>query len=115
MQYKMSANTAVFTDQPEAALEFYRDVMGFSVEDTEWGPILDTGVIKVFIDSRPVEIDTGDASPYGLVLEFVVDDVEAAREELTAHGCKVFMWEGAGQACVMRDPFGLMFNLWQGA
>jgi predicted enzyme related to lactoylglutathione lyase len=49
----------------------------------------------------------------GLVMELCVDDLEQAREELVANGCKVLRWRGKGQDCYVKDPFGVIFNLWQ--
>ena len=43
----------------------------------------------------------------------VKDAQEAARAYLTERGCTVLRWEGAGKACVIEDPFGIRFNLWQ--
>jgi hypothetical protein len=39
--------------------------------------------------------------------------VEAAKAYLTERGCRVLRWEGAGKACLIEDPFGIRFNLWQ--
>ena len=43
----------------------------------------------------------------------IVDDLEKARETLEANGCKVLRWRGKGQDCYVRDPFGVIFNLWE--
>ncbi len=40
-------------------------------------------------------------------------DLEAARDQLVAKGCEVVSWEGKGEDCYIRDPFGFMFNLWE--
>lgn len=49
----------------------------------------------------------------GTVLEFNIDDVEVAKEYLEKHGCIVVKWEGKGKDCYMKDPYGLVFNLWE--
>jgi hypothetical protein len=46
-------------------------------------------------------------------MEFLVPDVEVAKEELLQLGCEVVRWEGAGGPCYLRDPFGFMFNLYE--
>ena len=49
----------------------------------------------------------------GVVIEFNVENVEEARHHLEKYGCSVVKWEGKGNDCYMRDPFGLVFNLWE--
>ena len=46
-------------------------------------------------------------------MELFVRDLEGAREELLANGCEVIRWRGKGQDCHIRDPFGVIFNLWE--
>ena len=41
-------------------------------------------------------------------------DLEAARQELVASGCKVLRWRGKGQDCYIEDPFGVIYNIWEG-
>ena len=45
--------------------------------------------------------------------DFVVEDLQAAKQELVRCGCKVIRWEGQGRPFYIEDPFGLKFNLWQ--
>jgi len=42
-----------------------------------------------------------------------VTDLDKARNELMEKGCMVVTWEGKGNPCYMRDPFGFVFNLWE--
>ena len=49
----------------------------------------------------------------GPVLELFVDDLEEAREYLVRHGCEVVRWRGKGQDCYVRDPFGVVYNVWE--
>ena len=46
-------------------------------------------------------------------MEFNVDDLDEAKEYLLANDCTVVKWEGKGKDCYMRDPYGLVFNLWE--
>jgi hypothetical protein len=43
----------------------------------------------------------------------LVEDLDAAREELVKHGCEVIRWLDKGQDCYVRDPFGVIYNLWE--
>lgn len=105
MKFRVSTNTAVFTDDVAGAKQFYGEVLGLPFRETSDGPIVDAGHLQMFIDQQNLSD--------GIVLELVVDDVEAARELLEQNGCTVLHWEGAGKACFIEDPFGVRFNLWQ--
>lgn len=73
------------------------------------------------MEENHLHIRSGDLNLYimendelrGTVIEFNVEDVEAAKDHLLAHGCTVVKWEGKGKDCYMRDPYGLIFNLWE--
>jgi len=47
------------------------------------------------------------------LIVYSTEDVEAARTYLTDKGCRVLRWEGVGKVCLIEDPFGIRFNLWQ--
>ena len=49
----------------------------------------------------------------GLIHELYVDDLESARATLLSLGCEVLRWKGKGQDCYIKDPFGVVFNLWE--
>jgi len=55
----------------------------------------------------------GDDEISGPVLELFVGDLEVARDELVANGCKVLRWRGKGQDCYIEDPFGVIYNIWE--
>ena len=106
MKIKMSPNIAVRTDRYQEALEFYSEVFGF--ENRSSDPNLgdfDAEVLNMFV----IE----DQEINGVVLELFVEDLEIAREELVNSGCKVIRWRGKGQDCYIRDPFGVIYNLWE--
>jgi len=106
MAYRMSPNVAVRTTATSAAVDFYTRVLGFPLRVQKEG-VADVGAdpINLFI------IEDDEVS--GPVMELLVDDLEAARDELVANGCKVIRWRGRGQDCYLRDPFGVTFNLWE--
>ncbi len=87
------------------ALEFYEKVMGLTVKSREGRSVeLEAGPLRLFLDEGPT---------MGPIMEFLVEDVEAAKEELLRAGCQVVRWEGRGGCCYMRDPFGFVFNLYE--
>ena len=107
MEYRMSPNIAIRTSQFSDAVNFYTKVIGFDnrSEDPELAD-LDANPLNIFI----IEDDEF----RGPVLELFVDDLEAARQEMVANGCKVLRWRGKGQDCYVKDPFGVIYNIWEG-
>ena len=106
MKFKMSPNIAVRTDRYQEALDFYHDVFGFENRslDPELGDF-DATPLRMFV------IEDNELN--GLIHELFVEDLEAAREELVKQGCEVVRWHGKGQDCYIRDPFGVLYNLWE--
>jgi predicted enzyme related to lactoylglutathione lyase len=108
MRFRMSPNVAVRTQQVSDAVEFYSKVLGFTNRSTSPDLAdLDADPLNLFV------IEDHEIS--GPVMELFVDDLEQARDELLAHGCKVLRWRGKGQDCYIQDPFGVVFNLWESA
>ncbi|MFQ5838094.1 MAG: VOC family protein [Thermoplasmata archaeon] len=105
MAYRLSECLCLQTPDLDKALEFYMDVMGLEVKQREGETVeLETGRSRLFLDK---------GQPLGPILEFLVPDAEAAREELLKAGCQVVRWDGKGGCCYMRDPFGFVFNLYE--
>ena len=106
MQFKMSPNIAVRTDRFYEVVRFYTEVIGFEnrSQDPELAD-LDASPLNIFI----IEDD----EVRGPVMELFVDDLEAARRELVANGCKVLRWRDKGQDCYIQDPFGVIYNIWE--
>lgn len=105
MPYKPSRCICIETPRQREAVKFYTEVLGLPVRtDNNNSVELATDPIRLFVDKQDQPL---------VVFEFLVPDVEAAREELLANGCTVVRWEGSGRACYLRDPFGLVFNLYE--
>ena len=103
----MSPNVAVRTKRFSDAVDFYTNVLGFKDRSHSSDLAdLDASPLNMFI----IEDD----ECRGPVLELFVDDLEKAREELIANGCKILRWRGKGQDCYVEDPFGVIFNIWEG-
>ena len=104
MKFRMSPAIAVYSSDPAAGESFYRDVLGFpTAQDGDGG--IDAEPLRIFVDSTK-RCD-------GPLLELLVDDLEAARAHLEANGCSIVEWAGRGGACVVEDPNGVRFNVWQ--
>ncbi len=108
MRFRMSPNVAVRTPNLLKAAEFYTSVLGFKdrSDDPDLADLDASPLNLLIIEDREIR---------GPVMELFVEDLEAARDELLAHGCRVLRWRGKGQDCYMEDPFGVIFNLWEDA
>ena len=104
-QFRMSTNIALHSKRWKASSTFYDNVMGFVVNEEETHLEIQNGPIFMYVQEN--------FGVKGIVMEYYVDDVEAAREYLEENGCSVIKWEGKGKDCYMRDLFGLTFNLWE--
>jgi hypothetical protein len=63
---------------------------------------VDAGAIRLFVEH-------GD--PHGPVFDFLVPDVQSAKNELLAAGCALVEEDASIPRCYLRDPYGLVFNL----
>src|SRR5438552_3831288 len=105
MSYQLSNCVSLGVENVHQAIEFYVGVMDMKVKDVQpdWVE-LDSGPLRLFVSKDNVK---------GPVLEFNVEDVMLARAELERGGCIVVKWHGASGSYYMRDPNGLIFNLYQ--
>ena len=105
MPYKFSVCMCLQHPERDKALAFYRDILGLPVvTETSEEAELDAAPFRLFLDDR---------EPREWIMELIVPDLEAAREELVAAGCSVERWEGKGKVCYIRDPFGQLYNIWE--
>jgi catechol 2,3-dioxygenase-like lactoylglutathione lyase family enzyme len=106
MKIRMSPNVAIRTTEPEKAYTFYTKVLGFPHRtDNSTHVDLNADPLNLFI--------IADDEISGPVMELFVEDLDEARDKLVEQGCTVIRWRGKGQDCYVRDPFGLVFNLWE--
>jgi len=91
------------TERIEEAAAFYERHFGLTRFMDEPHMIgLEAGGLRLFLDRAPA---------YGPVLEFFVDDLEAAKAALVAEGARIDEENPAIPRCYVTDPFGLTYNL----
>jgi predicted enzyme related to lactoylglutathione lyase len=105
MKFRVSNRSAVQVSDATAAAAFYGGALGLPISEEEGFHAVDFGPLTLYVD--PADLSDG------IVLELCTEDVEAARTYLTDKGCRVLRWEGVGKVCLIEDPFGIRFNLWQ--
>lgn len=106
MRYEWSPNIAIYVRDLEEARLFYMETLGFKeLSPTGDFLTLSSGPCTLFLTDKP--------GFTGAVHELFVDDVEIARNEMLKQGCEVLVWEGKGRDCYIKDPNGIIFNLWE--
>ena len=104
---RSSRDIIVRTPNWVQARDFYETVLGFKVtNETEAMLRVETGAIRLFVER---------GEPHGPVLDFLVHDIQAAKNDLLAAGCVLVEEDPSVPRCYLRDPFGLVFNLGQTA
>ena len=89
--FRKSNHAAVLTPDLKAARDFYENVME----------------LELFTSTdEQLVFKTNDSF-------FYVDDLDVAKDRLVSKGCQIIKWEGKGKDCYLRDPFGMIFNLWE--
>jgi catechol 2,3-dioxygenase-like lactoylglutathione lyase family enzyme len=107
VKYNVSKNIGFQVNDVEKAKKFYEGVLGLTepadsvVQEVEYTT-----------DTNSIFLIPGEQN-LGPVMELEVDDLDAAKEHLLANGCEVVRWHGKGKDCYVRDPFGMVFNVWE--
>jgi catechol 2,3-dioxygenase-like lactoylglutathione lyase family enzyme len=107
------AEIALFTDDVGVATGFYRSLLG-AVPVAEWpgGAIFVAGDSKLLVHERSAAMDDG--PPNEDHLAFSVADLDAACDDLRAHGVALlvepreYAW---GRSAYLRDPDGRLVEL----
>lgn len=108
----------LISDDPAAALAFYRPLLGWSGEpDPEYG-----GYAVLGPDGRPVAaigpaMSGQPPAPTAWTVYFAVDDADAAAARISEHGGTVTVGPGdvsrTGRLALATDPAGAPFGIWQ--
>ncbi len=107
MKYKVSKNIGFQVHNVEEARSFYERILGFQepsdsvVEEVEFRT-----------DHNNIFLIDGEEN-LGPVMELIVEDLSEAKEHLINNGFKIVRWEGKGKDCYVKDPYGMVFNVWE--
>lgn len=103
--FRSSGEIAVHVADLAKAEHFYGEVLGFRLMAKTGRQLeFDTGRLRLYVnlDSRPLS---------SFVPSYDVTDLEVARELLESAGCKPVHLPAYPDACYLRDPFGMVFDL----
>lgn len=100
---RSSRDVIVRTDNWPAAVAFYNATLGFEVVYRGENMIgFETGSFRLYVEK---------GESHGPVFDFLVPDVQAAKQALLASGCTLIEENASVPRCYLRDPFGVTFNL----
>jgi predicted enzyme related to lactoylglutathione lyase len=103
--FKTSRDIIVRTENWSEALKFYGSVLGL--------PITDRGETIVGFETGSFCLYVERGKDHGPVFDFLVSDIQAAKEQLVAAGCTVIEENPKIPRCYVRDPYGMIFNVGQ--
>ena len=104
-EFKASRDIIIRTENWAEALQFYRSVLNLPM--TERGETIagfETGSFCLYVEQ---------GKEHGPVFEFLVPDVQAAKQKLVAAGCSVIEEDPGIPRCYIGDPYGMIFNVGQ--
>lgn len=101
--FHSSRDIIIRTGDWSAATTFYATTLGFEpVYRGENIVGFETGAFRLYVERGEV---------HGPVFEFLVPDVQAAKEKLLAVGCTLVEEDASVPRCYVRDPYGVTFNI----
>jgi predicted enzyme related to lactoylglutathione lyase len=107
MKYKFSENIGFQVQNVEKAKQFYETVLGLTQPEQSFANEEEfrTKYNNIFLIPGVENL--------GPVMELIVDDLEEAKQHLVANGCEIVRWYGKSKDCYVKDPFGMIFNVWE--
>lgn len=107
IKFRVSRNIGLQVHNVEQARAFYEKVLGFKqpVESLVEEVGFETDHNSIFLIDGKENL--------GPVMELVVNDLETAKDHLVANGFEIVRWEGKGKDCYVKEPFGMVFNIWE--
>jgi catechol 2,3-dioxygenase-like lactoylglutathione lyase family enzyme len=103
--FRSSRDVIIRTDKWAEATAFYGSVLGLPVvhrSDTLMG--FETGAFCLYVEQ---------GKEHGPVFEFLVPDIQAAKQRLLASGCTLQEEDASVPRCYIKDPYGVVFNIGQ--
>jgi catechol 2,3-dioxygenase-like lactoylglutathione lyase family enzyme len=107
MNFRMSKNIGFQVDDVEKAKLFYERVMGLKEPAQS-----EVDEVEFRTNHNSIFLIPGNEN-LGPVMEIVVNNLDEAKELFVQNGCEIVRWEGKGKDCYVRDPFGMVFNVWE--
>lgn len=107
MEFKISKNIGFQVKDVEEAKLFYKNVLGFKQPKQSF-----VNEVELRTDYNTIFLIEGSEN-LGPVMELVVKNLEEAKNHLLENGFIIVRWEGKGKDCYVKDPYGMIFNVWE--
>lgn len=102
MGFLLSRCVGLVTPNPVEAANYYQNHFGMRVAGVD-------PIVELVAGSIRLYLDPGKRRP--LVMELLATDLQEARHAARQFGFEEIVWRGQGESCLLRDPFGLIFNV----
>lgn len=104
MKFEATKYIAIQVNHYEEALDFYKNVMNMEIKKTSKHEAeFKSGELTIFIEDNPKN---------EVLLEFRVEDIEMAKQDLMRAGCEITQ-EYGDKSILIKDPYGMNFHLFQ--
>ncbi|WP_197489774.1 VOC family protein [Rossellomorea aquimaris] len=107
MNYTVSKNIGFQVENVEEAKLFYENVLGLKHPEQSF-----VNEVEFRTDNNSIFLIKGTEN-LGPVMEIFVNNLEEAKNHLLTNGFEIVRWEGKGKDCYVKDPFGMIFNVWE--
>jgi catechol 2,3-dioxygenase-like lactoylglutathione lyase family enzyme len=103
--FRASRDVIIRTMNLQETTRFYETVLHLPVVDrSETLVCLDAGAFRLYVEA---------GSRHGPVFDFLVPDLNAAKQQLVNAGCVIIEDNPAVPRCYIGDPHGMLFNIAQ--
>ena len=118
MNIKKLGNVILAVKDLDKSVEFYRDVIGLPIKNQRrtW---VDLGTTGALISLHPASLTAehmGSSIENGIIIGFVVGDLQSALSELESKGVKIYRnitEHDAGKNAIVLDPDSYMISLFE--
>lgn len=102
-RFRATRDVIVRTTNLDSAVRFYESVLALPVTHRDSNLVgFNAGAFTLYVEG---------GLPHGPVFELLVPDVEQAKAQLLASGCRVLEEDSSVPRCYIQDPQGLTFNI----
>jgi len=103
LPFEATRDVIIRTDAFADARTFYQSILGLPIVHQSHNLVgFDAGGFRLYVEQ---------GTYHGPVFEFLVPNVEAAKQWLLEAGCILQEENPSIPRCYLRDPFGLVFNV----
>jgi catechol 2,3-dioxygenase-like lactoylglutathione lyase family enzyme len=101
--FQSARDVIIRTEKWSEAVQFYGSILGLPMVSESAAMVgFETGSFRLYVEK---------GREHGPVFEFLVADVQAAKQELLAAGCTLVEEDPSLPRCYVKDPFGVVFNI----